>query len=80
MPERILRLPEVRTLSGLSRSTIYVRVAEGLFPPPILLGRRMVGWRESEVAAINAARIRSATDDEIRSLVIKLESSRANVA
>ena len=80
MPERILRFPEVKALSGLSRSTIYLRIAEGLFPKPILLGRRMVGWRESEIAAINAARIRSATEVEIRSLVLKLESARQSAA
>lgn len=80
MPERILRFPDVRTLSGLSRSSIYLRIHEGLFPRPILLGRRMVGWRESEVTAINAARIRGASDDEIRSLVRELDAARKNVA
>jgi len=58
MSERILRLPEVKALSGLSRSTIYLRMAEGLFPRAIALGPRMIGFRESEVAAVNAARIR----------------------
>jgi len=80
MTERILRLPEVKTLSGLSRSTIYLRTHGGLFPKPILLGPRMVGWRESEIAALNAARIRGATDAEIRSLVLKLEAARKSAA
>lgn len=80
-PERILRFPEVKRLSGLSRSSIYLRINEGLWPRPIQLGRgRMVGWRELEVAAINAARIRGATDDEIRALVRELNAGRANVA
>jgi prophage regulatory protein len=79
-PERILRFPEVKRLSGLSRSSIYFRISEGLFPRPILLGRRMVGWRELEVAAVNAARIRGATDDEIRALVHELDTGRAKVA
>jgi prophage regulatory protein len=47
----ILRLPEVKTRTGLSRSTIYLRVAEGTFPEPIKLGDRAVGWLESEVEA-----------------------------
>jgi prophage regulatory protein len=76
MTERILRLPEVKSLSGLSRSTIYARVDQKLWPRPIPLGPRMIGWRESEVAALNLARIRGASDDEIRALVIELESAR----
>jgi len=80
MAERILRFPEVRAMTGLSRSSIYLRINEGMFPRPILLGRRMVGWRESEVAAVNAARVRGETDDEIRSVVQKLETARKNVA
>lgn len=45
----ILRLPEVKSQTGLSRSTIYLRVNEGTFPKPISLGGRAVGWIESEV-------------------------------
>ena len=47
----ILRLPEVKTLVGLSRSTIYAAVAEGSFPKPISLGAGAVGWLQSEVEA-----------------------------
>ena len=46
---RILRLPEVQRRTGLSRSTIYVRLDRGLFPKPVSLGARAVGWIESEV-------------------------------
>lgn len=80
MSERIFRFPEVKRVSGLSRSTIYLRIKEGLFPKPILLGPRMVGWRESEIAAVNAARVRGASETEIRSLVINLEASRKSAA
>ena len=48
---RVLRLPRVQTRTGLARSTIYVRVADGSFPQPIRLGSRAVGWIESEVDA-----------------------------
>ncbi|MCB1358265.1 MAG: AlpA family transcriptional regulator [Maritimibacter sp.] len=44
---RILRRPEIETLTGLSRSTIYAMMSEGTFPKPIRLGRRAVGWTES---------------------------------
>jgi len=45
----ILRLPAVKTRTGLSRSTIYLRISEDIFPRPISLGGRAVGWIESEI-------------------------------
>jgi len=49
MAHTILRLPAVKACTGLSRSTIYLRVAEGAFPKPVSLGGRAVGWLESEI-------------------------------
>ncbi len=49
MVTMILRLPAVKARTGLSRSTIYLRIAEGSFPPPVSLGDRAVGWIEAEV-------------------------------
>ncbi|PIR01274.1 MAG: AlpA family transcriptional regulator [Nitrospinae bacterium CG11_big_fil_rev_8_21_14_0_20_45_15] len=49
MSYRILRLPEVIAHSGLSRSTIYLRVSQGAFPKPVNLGGRAVGWIEAEI-------------------------------
>lgn len=49
MQHNILRLPTVKDRTGLSRSTIYLRIASGEFPKPIPLGGRAVGWLESEV-------------------------------
>ena len=48
-PTRFLRRPEVTARTGLSRSTIQVRLAEGSFPRPVQLGARAVGWIEEEV-------------------------------
>ena len=45
----ILRLPAVKSRTGLSRSTIYLRVAQGDFPKPVSLGGRAVGWVEAEI-------------------------------
>ena len=45
----ILRLPTVKKRTGLSRSTIYLRMSEGKFPSSISLGGRAVGWLESEI-------------------------------
>ncbi|TLS68640.1 AlpA family transcriptional regulator [Mariprofundus erugo] len=49
MTTTILRLPAVKARSGLSRSSIYLRVEEGTFPSPISLGPRTIGWIESEI-------------------------------
>jgi prophage regulatory protein len=49
MPHTILRLPAVKTSTGLSRSTIYLRVSQGTFPKPVSLGGRAVGWLEAEI-------------------------------
>lgn len=47
----ILRLPEVKRRTGLGRSSIYLKMAQGLFPKPVKLGVRAVGWRQDEVEA-----------------------------
>jgi prophage regulatory protein len=49
MTTAILRLPTVKARTGLSRSTIYLRISEGHFPTPIPLGGRAVGWIETEI-------------------------------
>ena len=60
--ERILRLTDVKTRTGLSRSTIYLNISNGTFPKHISLGRRSVGWLESEIDGWIAARIRQSRD------------------
>ncbi len=51
MRETILRRPEVQARTGLGRSTIYAKMADGTFPKPVKLGPKSVGWMESEIAA-----------------------------
>ncbi|NMM29171.1 MAG: AlpA family phage regulatory protein [Glaciimonas sp.] len=80
MTHKILRLPAVKSESGYSRSTIYLRISQGLWPKPVNLGVRMVGWPTSEVTTMNAARIAGKSDDEIRTLVAKLETARKSAA
>ena len=76
MSQTIFRLPAVKTESGYSRSTIYLRISQGLWTKQVSLGPRCVGWPAHEVAALNAARIAGKSDDEIRILVQELESAR----
>ena len=49
MQNKIIRLPAVTSQTGLSRSTVYLRISQGTFPKPISLGGRAVGWIESEI-------------------------------
>jgi prophage regulatory protein len=79
LPEAALtiwRRRQVEDASGYSRSTIYLRIRQGLWPKPVRLGARVVGWPASEVAAVNAARVAGLTEDEIRTMVSKLEAGR----
>jgi prophage regulatory protein len=50
MNDRILRRPEVERLTGLSRTTLYEWMKRGVFPRPVALGSRLVGWRASDIA------------------------------
>ena len=64
MSHTILRLPEVKRSTGLSRSTIYLRMAQGTFPKSVPLGPRAIGWLESEIEAWLQAQVASVRNDE----------------
>jgi prophage regulatory protein len=80
MTHQILRLPAVKENTGLSRSTLYLRIANGAFTHPVSLGGRAVGWPAHEVAALNAAWIAGKPEAEIRELVTQLEAARKSAA
>lgn len=80
MTYTIHRISAVKSESGLSRSTLYLRINQGLWTPSVSLGSRAVGWPSHEVSAINAARIAGKNDEEIRRLVVKLISARKTAA
>jgi len=48
-PDRIVRLKTVLARTGLSRSTIYRKIAEGTFPAQIKISTNGAGWRESDI-------------------------------
>ena len=54
---RILRLAQVRQMTGLGRSCIYQLQAQNQFPQRIKICARAVGWIESEVQQWVANRI-----------------------
>jgi prophage regulatory protein len=47
--ERIIRLKTVLARTGLSRSTMYRKIAEGTFPCQLKISVHGAGWRESAV-------------------------------
>ena len=49
MTYKILRLPDVTNITGLSRSSIYQKISDGDFPKQISLGAKSVGWVESDI-------------------------------
>ncbi len=48
-PDRIIRMGTVRYRTGLSRSTIYRKIAEGTFPAQLKISINGTGWRESDI-------------------------------
>lgn len=78
MSNALLRLPAVKGQCGYSRSTIYLRISQGLWTRPVSLGARAVAWPAGDVAALNAARIAGKSDEQIRALVLKLEAMRSS--
>ena len=63
---KILRRPRVEDRTGLSRSTIYAKICANEFPKPVRLGRRAVGWLESEIDAWVLAQIRQSRQNNAR--------------
>jgi len=55
MHERIIRRPDVESITGLSRSSIYAKMATGTFPKPVKLGENSVGWKVSDIQGWIAA-------------------------
>lgn len=48
-PDRIVRLRTVLSRTGLSRSTIYRKIAEGTFPAQLRISTNGAGWHESDI-------------------------------
>ena len=75
---RILRKPDVLILTNLSKSTLYNRVKDGLWPTPISLGARAVGFVQAECEAVLQAMIAGKTPEQIQALVQELIKKRTS--
>ncbi len=58
MNQRLIRLPQVKSMVGLGRSSIYDKIKRGEFPKQIKLGRSS-GWIEAEVQLWISEQIRA---------------------
>jgi len=73
----ILRMSAVKAETGhRSHASIYNAIRAGLGTKPVAIGQRSVGWPDTEVKAINAARIAGRSEAEIRELVDSLHAKR----
>ena len=53
--DRFLRLPDLKSLTGMGRTMTYDEIKEGRFPTPVKIGR-ISAWSENEVRAWVEAR------------------------
>jgi len=73
---QICRRPQVLELLQISRSNLYKKIENGLWPKPIQLGARAVAWLSTENEKMLAAIIAGQSTEEIKQLVKTLEESR----
>ncbi|MEI8652429.1 AlpA family transcriptional regulator [Pseudoalteromonas sp. Hal273] len=74
---KIIRRPEVLNKTGWSKSTLYNRINDGLFPTPISLGVRAVGFVESECNEVIQSMIAGYTEQQLRALVQNIIDKRS---
>jgi len=79
MNATIARLPTVQAKIGIKRTAIYARISDGVFPPPVRLGDRAVGWPVGEIDAVSAAWIAGYSKEQIRELVSSLLTRRKDL-
>jgi prophage regulatory protein len=72
----IERKAEVLNRLGLSRSTLYNKIQNGLWVPPISLGARAVGFIKHETDQLISAHINGYTPIQMRYLVSRLLEER----
>ena len=79
MDESFAREPEVRETFGFGGPrTTYDMVADCLLPPPVLVGRKTVGWPRSEIRRLVAARLAGLPNTKVRRLVREMVRRRAD--
>ncbi len=80
--DSILRRSQLKSKCGRAHSTTHIDIANGVFPPPFLIGARAVGFSANEIDAWIAARLyvsRSKTPVDMKAFVALLVQSRDQV-
>jgi len=62
MEETFIRRKALEAKLGLSCSTIYAMMAADKFPRPIKIGRRAVGWRNTDIQAWVRSKVDAANE------------------
>jgi prophage regulatory protein len=55
--DRFLRLPEILSLTGFSRATIYRKMSDGTFPERVQISSNCVAWHDRDIVKWKAAPI-----------------------
>ncbi|MGJ7552628.1 helix-turn-helix transcriptional regulator [Variovorax sp. RB3P1] len=76
----LMRVIAVISARGIQKSQHYLDVQNGLYTPPLKIGKHASAWPAREVEILNAARIAGKSDDDIRVLVQQLMAARAALA
>ncbi len=76
MPIFFVRLPELLEQLAVGKTTLYARIKQGTFPPPVKFGERVSAWLEHEVNTVVNAYMRSATKEDLQKLVAQLMIAR----
>tara|TARA_R110000796_G_scaffold208112_1_gene324393 strand:- start:776 stop:1051 length:276 start_codon:yes stop_codon:yes gene_type:complete len=77
---KILRNSEVLRILNISRSSLYLKLGEGIFPPAISLGDRAVGFLAHEVQKTLVAMAKGADKEDLKTLVILMIQDRQNLS
>jgi len=72
----LIRRPQVIEGFGISKTTLFTRIQEGLIPPPISLGGRAVAWPSDEIEQVISFFILEKPISEIKILVSQLVATR----
>jgi prophage regulatory protein len=65
MSQSIQRLDKVKQRTGLSRSSIYLKMQDGTFPPSVKISTRAIGWSEEVITEWIEQRIAESQGGEV---------------
>jgi prophage regulatory protein len=67
MQHKFIRLPEVKKITGLPKSSIYRKISENTFPRQISIGPKTVVWLESDIQEWMTEKINQAANQNNKS-------------